>query len=63
MKNVNNSLGVKNISDLVLKEIYGRYGTKNATNKQIRRYKMTEWGLFENCDNLDEYELNTKNNK
>ena len=42
MKNVNNSLGVKNISDLVLKEIYGRYGTKNATNKQIRRYKMTE---------------------
>ena len=29
MKNVHNGLGVKNMSDLVLKEIYDRYGTKN----------------------------------
>ena len=28
MKNVGNSLGVKNISDLVLKEIYGIYEKK-----------------------------------
>ena len=42
MKNVHGSLGVKNMSNLVLKEIYDRYGTKNLTNQQIRRYKMTE---------------------
>ena len=35
-------LGVKKMSNLVLKEIYDRYGTKNLTNQQIRRYKMTE---------------------
>ena len=28
MKDVGNGLGVKNISDLVLKEIYGIYGKK-----------------------------------
>ena len=38
MKNVHNSLGVKNISDLVLKEIYGIYKTKNLTNKQIQKW-------------------------
>ena len=42
MKNVHGSLGVKKMSNLVLKEIYDRYGTKNLTNQQIRRYKMTE---------------------
>ena len=29
MKNVKDSLGVKNMSDLVLKEIYGAHGKKN----------------------------------
>ena len=29
MKNVGDGLGVKNISDLVLKEIYGIYEKKN----------------------------------
>ena len=29
MKDVGNGLGVKNISDLVLKEIYGAHGKKN----------------------------------
>ena len=29
MKNVGDGLGFKNISDLVLKEIYGIYGKKN----------------------------------
>ena len=31
MKNVHDGLGVKNISDLVLNEIYGIYKTKNLT--------------------------------
>ena len=34
MKGVQDGLGVKNMSDLVLKEIYGIYKTKNLTNKQ-----------------------------
>ena len=42
MKNAQNGLGVKNISDLILKEIYGIYETKNLTKKQIKKYKMTE---------------------
>ena len=37
MKNVHSGLGVKNMSDLVLKEIYGIYKTKNLTNKQIQK--------------------------
>ena len=42
MKNVHHSLAVKNISDLILKEVYGIYETKNLTKKQIRKYNMTE---------------------
>ena len=36
MKNVQDRLGVQNISDLVLKEIYGIYKTKNLTKEQIK---------------------------
>ena len=57
MKNVHNGLGVKNISDLILKEIYGIYETKNLTKRQIRKYKMTEREIFEKCANLSEGEL------
>ena len=63
MKNVHNDLGVKNMSDLILKEIYGIYETKNLTNKQIQKYKMTEREIFEKYDNLSKDELNTKTNK
>ena len=52
MKNIQNSLGVQNISDLVLKEIYGIHKTKSRTNKQIKRYKMTKKEIFEKFDNL-----------
>ena len=41
MKNVHNGLGVKNMFDLISKEIYGNYETKNLTTKQIKKYKMT----------------------
>ena len=63
MKNVQNGLDVKNISDLVLKEIYGIYKTKNLTNKHIQKYKMTEREIFEKYDNLSQDELNVKTNK
>ena len=43
MKDLGDGLGVKNISDLVLKEIYGIYGEK--INKR-RNYKMTKKEIF-----------------
>ena len=42
MKNVHDVLGVKNMFDLVLKEIHGICQTKNSTKEQIKKYKMTE---------------------
>ena len=42
MKNVQDGLGVKNMTDLILKEIYSIYETKNLTKDQIQKYKMTE---------------------
>ena len=42
MKDVEDGLGVQNISDLVLREMYGIYGTENLTKEQIKKYKMTE---------------------
>ena len=52
MKDVQDGLGVKNISDLVSKEIYGIYKTKNLTNQQIQKHKMTEREIFEKYDNF-----------
>ena len=42
MKDIQNGLGAQNISDLVLKEMYGIYKTKSLTKEQIKRYKMTK---------------------
>ena len=42
MKNVQDGLGVQNISDLVLKEIYSIYKAKNLRKEQIKKHKMTE---------------------
>ena len=63
MKDVGRGMGVKNISDLVLKEIYGICETKNPTKEQINEYKMTEREIYEKFGNLSEDELNTKSNK
>ena len=41
-KGVGRGMGVKNISDLVLKEIYGICETKNLKKEQIEEYKITE---------------------
>ena len=41
MTDVQNGLGVTNMSDLVLKEIYGICETKNSTKGQVNEYKMT----------------------
>ena len=63
MKDVESGMGVKNISDLVLKEIYGICETKNPTKKQVHEYEMTKRQIYKNFINLSEKELNTKNNK
>ena len=42
MKCVRNGLGVKNMSDLVFKEIYRGHGKKDLTKEEIKYYKMTE---------------------
>ena len=39
MKDVGSNIDVKNISDLVLKEIYGICERKNPTKKQVNEYK------------------------
>ena len=51
------------MSDLILKEMYGIYKTENLTNKQIKKYEMTEKKIFKKYANLSEDELNTKSNK
>ena len=63
MKDVHKGLDVENMFDLILKEICGIFETKNLTNKQIQKYKMTEREIFEKYDNLTKDELNTKTNK
>ena len=63
MKDSGSGMGVKNISDLVLKEIYGICETKHPTKKQINNYKMTEREIYEKFSNLSEDELNKKSNK
>ena len=40
MTDVRSGMGVKNISDLVLKEIYGICETKNPTKEEVNEYKM-----------------------
>ena len=63
MKDVGSGMGVKNISDLVLKEIYGIRGIKNPTKEQVNEYKMTKREIYKKFTNLSKKELNTKNNK
>ena len=62
MKNVNDGLGVKNISHLILKGIYDKHEIKNLTDNEIKKYKMTEREGFKKY-HLSENELNSKNNK
>ena len=47
MKDVGSGMGVKIISDLILKEIHGVLKTKNPTKEQINKYKMTEREIYE----------------
>ena len=61
MKDVQNGLGVTNMPDLILKELYGIYEIKNVTKEQVKEYKMTDREYYERFDNLSKIELNKKN--
>ena len=61
--NVGSDIDVKNLSDLVLEEIYGISETKNPTKKQVNEYKMTKRQIYKKFTNLSDKELNAKNNK
>ena len=63
MKDVKEGLGVTNMSDLVLKEIYGVYKKKSLTKEEIKCYEMTEREFFRTYYGYDEDDLNTKSNK
>ena len=52
MKDIGDCLGVTNISDLVLKEIYGIYEKRKLTKEEIKNYKMTEREIFAKFNNL-----------
>ena len=60
MKDVGSGIGVKNISDSILKEIYGICETKNPTEEDVKEYKMTKREYYRRFDNLSEKELNKK---
>ena len=63
MKDVRSGMDVKNISDLVLKELRCVLKIKNPAKEQISKYKITERELYKKFGNLSEEKLNTKSNK
>ena len=63
MKDIGDDLGVKNISDLVLKEIHDIFEKKKIKKEEIKNYKMTERKIFKKFDNLSDDELNTKSSR
>ena len=42
VKDIGSGIGVKNISDLVLKEICGICETKNPSKEQVNEHRMTK---------------------
>ena len=55
MKDVQDRLGIKNISDLLRKEICGRFGTKDLTEKQNMKYMRSEYQITKNFKDNDLY--------
>ena len=40
------------MSDLVLKEIYGKCKRENIKKNETKKYKMTDWEIFEKYHNI-----------
>ena len=60
MKHVGSGIGVKNISDLVLKEMYGICETKNPIKKQVNEYNMTKRQIYKKFTNLSKKRIKYK---
>ena len=54
---------LKNISDSVLKEIYGICETRNPSKEQVNEHKMTKEQIHKKFTNLRQEKLNTRDNK
>ena len=52
---IQNGRGIKNISDLVRKEIHDIFETKNPTKEQIKKYKRTEKELNPECNSNSKF--------
>ena len=63
MKDVGSGMGIKNISDLLFKEIYSICETKNPSKEQVNEYKMSKREIYKKFTNLSKQELNKKNDK
>ena len=50
MNDVQNRLGIKNMSDLVRKGIFGIFETKNPTKDEVEKYKRRENELDNNSN-------------
>ena len=48
MTNVHYGLGLKNMSDPILKQIYGIYKAEHLMKEQIKKYKTTETEILKN---------------
>ena len=55
MKDIQDRLGIKNISDLLRKEKCGRFGTKDLTEKQKIKYIRSEHQITKNFRDSDLY--------
>ena len=60
MKDTGSGMSVKNISDLVLKDIYGICEIKHSTKKQVNQYKMTKREIYEKFTNLSKKRIKYK---
>ena len=66
MKIFHDGLDIKNMSNLVFKEIYGKYERKNLIDNEIKKHKMTEREVSKKYEIIVlffENEMNSKNNK
>ena len=63
MKDIENGIGVKNMSDLVFEEIHGICKTKNPSKEQVHVYIMTKREIYKKFTKLSQEKLNTINNK
>ena len=65
MKIFHDGLDIKNMSNLVFKEIYGKDERKNLIDNEIKKYKMTEREVSKKYEIIVlffENEMNSKNN-